>query len=1012
VLAEILCSRWSAVAGEADPVTRQLTGRHHGRLADRVPDAALTLARLLLDRGIEPAPPVWGELFRRRADGAIDLAIRHRARLPAGLLASRVRELAPGLLARVMGEAPELLGAFGPRVRRMTADRQRALAEAWCEASERFPVHGAYLLVHLEGDRRDRAYERWSLAARDRDGVIAPDLLAALPIDLAAREARRHVNEVVALAIDPVRRLGRIARYLPWDELQPALRDHLGHPEGVTRSLALTELLANAGVYPDDASLPARALELVVARKFEQDPVRRAMFDALALWPRRVWRAEHLPAVAQAVRHALDAADLSVPTAAAAERVVVRLFSVDGEWAATWLATLIKEGGVLHDPNLGEKLSDEDIRRAAPQLVAIARTWVTQERAPWLVRFASGLGARMRLVDGLGELVARARDATPHEWIAMQLAEVILRHDPDRHAAGLEATIARYRKRRWRTAIFSLATQHGLTGTRQPGARDRRRATLPPVLGEALARIARELDERHAPTALMILRRRDPATFDRVVAGVVAADESAAILRDVHRWLHRHRQDLLEPYLGDRRIRGKWATGKTAWILPFRTGFFRWSPPQAERFARSLEAIVGDRDRATPTVLAALSIWPEMEYAAMDRLCALARDDRPAVQEKAIRVLARCDAGQGVATLLDCLGDRRARFAIYGLRRALFGMVPDRALALLADAPMGKVTVAKEVVRLTGELRASGAFARLTELSRAPLHRDVRIALLRALWDQLDRRETWEIFERAVTDPDWVVASRLADIPANRLTRVLDERLAGLLARVVERPEPEARIGLLTRAGSLALVDPARALLAACRGRLRSPYDAEVRAAMTAILARSAEPDMAALGEALDALRADPRALHIAAATLCAHDVRSRSSWRLAARELVTAARRDPRWSALAIQAAASQRDASELVAALEEIPLDVDAALAARTAVTQLLDDELEGAVASLIASRRPEVRRIAVWALEHDARSGRGWTAARLAQLARLRADPSPDVAGAAARVWPPREVDPGFS
>src|SRR4029079_13872956 len=105
-------------------------------------------------------------------------------------------------------------------------------------------------------------------------------------------------------------------------------------------------------------------------------------------------------------------------------------------------------------------------------------------------------------------------------------------------------------------------------------------------------------------------------------------------------------------YLGDRVIRGAWATGKTGWILPWRDGFFRWSPAQVERFAASIEKIVRDPDRDTPAVLAALTTWPEMEYATMDRLCALATDPRAAVKEMAIRVLARCDAGQGVPTLL------------------------------------------------------------------------------------------------------------------------------------------------------------------------------------------------------------------------------------------------------------------------------------------------------------------------------------------------------------------------
>jgi len=411
-------------------------------------------------------------------------------------------------------------------------------------------------------------------------------------------------------------------------------------------------------------------------------------------------------------------------------------------------------------------------------------------------------------------------------------------------------------------------------------------------------------------------------------------------------------------------------------------------------------------------VFAALTTWPRMEYAAMDRLLALAKDDRPAVKEKAIRVLARCDAGQGVPTLLDCLGDDRARFAIYGLRRALFGMLPDRALALLAGAPMRKVTVAKEVVRLTGELRAAGAFARLEQLAASELHRDVRIALLRALWDHLDREPTWQIFERAVADRDWVIASRLADIPADRLTARLDTRLAALLARVIARPEPEARIGLLQRTSSLALVDRERTLLAACRARLASPLDDEVRAAVAALLARSAEDDLPALGIAFDALRADPRAFYIAAMALCAAPIRSRASWLGAARELEAAALRDPRWAEVAVRAAGARAIAAELVATLERLAaLDFDAQVAAGVAIHALRDEDLDATTTALAASRHAPVRRVAVTALAHAARSGRGWTAERLALLAALRGDRTPEVAGAAARLWPPREQDPGF-
>lgn len=102
--------------------------------------------------------------------------------------------------------------------------------------------------------------------------------------------------------------------------------------------------------------------------------------------------------------------------------------------------------------------------------------------------------------------------------------------------------------------------------------------------------------------------------------------------------------------------------------------------------------------------------------------------------------------------------------------------------------------------------------------------------------------------------------------------------------------------------------------------------------------------------------------------------IRGRASWRLAAAELATVALRDPRWSAIAIQAEGARAIADDLVATLERVPLDLDASLAARAAIAQLLDDDLDRTVESLAASARPAVRRIAVFALEHAARPGRG--------------------------------------
>lgn len=55
-------------------------------------------------------------------------------------------------------------------------------------------------------------------------------------------------------------------------------------------------------------------------------------------------------------------------------------------------------------------------------------------------------------------------------------------------------------------------------------------------------------------------------------------------------------------------------------------------------------------------------------------------------------------------TLIEAMNDDRARIAIYALRRSLLEMPVSRALLLLRAVPLEKVTVAKEVVRLLGEL--------------------------------------------------------------------------------------------------------------------------------------------------------------------------------------------------------------------------------------------------------------------------------------------------------------------
>ena len=70
---------------------------------------------------------------------------------------------------------------------------------------------------------------------------------------------------------------------------------------------------------------------------------------------------------------------------------------------------------------------------------------------------------------------------------------------------------------------------------------------------------------------------------------------------------------------------------------------------------------------------------------------------------------------------------------------------PVAGAGLLARVPRGKVTVAKEIIRLAGDLRTDDAFAFLARIEGdGKLHPDVAIALMRAYWNFLEHPEVWQ----------------------------------------------------------------------------------------------------------------------------------------------------------------------------------------------------------------------------------------------------------------------------
>jgi hypothetical protein len=677
----------------------------------------------------------------------------------------------------------------------------------------------------------------------------------------------------------------------------------------------------------------AALLGIVHARGNEQDPVRGAMLGGLADLPPGIWRAEHRETLAAIIRQALDAPDLSAATAGATERLVVSLLPFQPAWSAAWLATLVRERGQISLYGLEQRLSDADVRRIAPELLPVLRSWETREREGQLLAAAQSLGRRLRVFDGLVDLLQRLLRETRSPWTAERALGIIAKHRRDR-------------------------------------------------IGELIPALIRE----------------DPSWVTRV-----------------YPYLHRRRQDLLTPFLGQQTYRGRFSTGKTRFVLPLLAGFHRWTATQQAIFARTLSELLEDRERDSPAALTAIRQLAALPAVAPARLIELAsaRNPRPALRDAALQALGRLDAGQGVPTLLEALNDHRARVAIYALRRSLLEMPVGPALSLLRAVPLEKVTVAKEVVRLLGELPSEEAFWELQALDQRDLHRDVRIALLRAFWTHLERPEPWEIFQRAAASPDATVAKSVAQIPADRLSPAAQQRLAALLSTLLAHPDPMVRESVLGRCAVLPVSDPEQRLLPRLLASLDSPLPDEHAVAAAAVFATYAGEDAPQIGAAVQGLLPHRRALRTVVQALQSALRGSRGRLLPVARAALESLARDPLTLHLQVELAVSalpgdevgeffsRRVAQELHD--EALMVAVHAVERARAHRESAFLERLSSALAE---QDDPRLRRVALAALVAMAGDSRGWDEERLSRLRAYRADRSPLVAAAAQFTLPPGE------
>lgn len=241
--------------------------------------------------------------------------------------------------------------------------------------------------------------------------------------------------------------------------------------------------------------------------------------------------------------------------------------------------------------------------------------------------------------------------------------------------------------------------------------------------------------------------------------------------------MHHYQQDLLAPLFADQLhivhvhyLNGQsQARRKGRRKSRFRaSGCARWTSHQQALFAQKALQIIKNEKSDQSTIIQAITWLAALPAVPSTHLIALAKDARPLVRDAALMRLAKLDNGEGIAVLQEALRDQRAVRALYALRPWVLSAPTTTALALLRTIPRTRVTLAKEVVSLLGELHGEEAYQELVALDQQELHRDVRLAFLRALWYHLERDETWQILEREAHSADPHIALSAAHLSASR----------------------------------------------------------------------------------------------------------------------------------------------------------------------------------------------------------------------------------------------------
>jgi hypothetical protein len=190
----------------------------------------------------------------------------------------------------------------------------------------------------LKREQRIAVFQKMNILWRDSDGALPLAVVNALPFEDKMNEARKHI-QFPAFETEPTKRIP-YAALLPWDEAMLLQQPFIRSNNADIRSRALNTQIKAVTRQPSSL---CSALNLLLNRRNEQDPVRYQCLLALAEVPVRMWREEHLDIITHITRDALNAPDLSRQSVYALLNVTTKILLCDSKWASAQLALIIGE---------------------------------------------------------------------------------------------------------------------------------------------------------------------------------------------------------------------------------------------------------------------------------------------------------------------------------------------------------------------------------------------------------------------------------------------------------------------------------------------------------------------------------------------------------------------------------------------------------------------------------------------------------------------------------------------